>query len=140
MAAPAAVAICLLVPSGLAHASTSWNITINGQAIAKGPAGNDVSCGHNPIHIVVGGNSGTFANLTDGTLQVQRISITDSTGPTYLYDPSQVAYHVGGGDATATNSGKTYKITGHIAPYTNAQQQTLKDAAPVPFEFDATCP
>lgn len=89
---------------------------------------------------MVGGSSGVFADLTDGTLEVQRVSIADSSGATYLLDPKQAAYQVGGGDATATNSGKTYKITGHIAPYTNAQQETLKDAAPVPFEFDATCP
>jgi hypothetical protein len=130
-----------VLPMAVAHADTSWNITVNGQAMNKGgPGGKAVSCGHNPIHIVVGTGSGTFANLTEGTLEVVQISIADATGATYLYDPKQTVYHWGGGDAQATQSGKTYTITGHIAPYMNVQGQTQKDATPVPFEFDATCP
>ena len=137
------IAVATLIATSqmaVAHADTSYNIVVNGQTLAKGPGGNQVTCGHNPIHIVAGGGQGNFANLTEGSLQVQQISITDGTGASYLYDPKQAPYHVGGGDAQATQSGNTYKITGHIAPYQTAQGQTQKDATPVPFEFDATCP
>jgi hypothetical protein len=137
--AAAAIAFAPLTMA-VAHADTSWNIILNGQELSKGAGGNQVTCGHDPIHIVVGGSNGLFANLTEGTLQVQQISLVDNTGASYLYDPKQTVYHWGGGDAQATQSGNAYKITGHIAPYMSVQGQTQKDATPVPFEFDATCP
>jgi lipoprotein LpqH len=121
----------------------SWNITVNNQAVAQGVGANKVACGKDgddPIHIMVGSGTGTYVDLTKETLEVEAVSISDDTGASYLFDPEQQAYHWGGGDAQATRSGKTYKITGHIAPYMNVQGQIQKDATPVPFEFVATCP
>jgi hypothetical protein len=141
MLAVAAVAIAFApLPMAVAHADASWSAIVNGQQFAHGEEAKQVSCGHDPIHIVVGYGSGVFANLTEGTLEVQQISIGPRGGASYLYDPKQTVYGYGGGDAQATQSGQAYKITGHIAPYQSAQGQTLKNAAPVPFEFDATCP
>jgi hypothetical protein len=141
MLAVAAVAIAFSpLPMAVAHADPSWSVIVDGQQLAHGDEATRVTCGHDPIHIVVGYGSGVFANLTEGTLEVQQISVAARSGATYLYDPKQTVYGWGGGDAQATQSGKTYKITGHIAPYTSAQGQTLKNATPVPLEFDATCP
>jgi hypothetical protein len=124
----------------VAHADASWSAIVNGQEFAHGAEAKEVSCGHDPIHIVVGFGEGISANLTEGTLEVQSVSIAPSRGASYLYDPKQTVRGSGGGDAQATQSGKAYKITGHIAPYLDAQQQILHNATPVPFEFDATCP
>jgi Mycobacterium 19 kDa lipoprotein antigen len=129
------------LPMAAAHAGGSWSAIVNGQELAHGDEAKQVSCGHDPIHIVVGYGSGIFANLAEGTLEVRQISIGPrGGGTTYLYDPKQTVYGSGGGDAQATQSGKTYKITGHIAPYLSAQGQILKNATPVPLEFDVTCP
>jgi len=127
---------------------TSWNITLNGKALAQNVNYRDVTCGRGTpisgpsrgkttVEITAGPAN---AEVSEGPLQVQWVNITDDTRATYRYDPSQASYHVGGGDAQVTQSGNTYKITGHIAPYENAQGQTQKDATPVPFELDATCP
>jgi Protein of unknown function (DUF2510)/Mycobacterium 19 kDa lipoprotein antigen len=122
--------------------AAQWNIIVNGQDIRAYHPELGAGCsGQNPIHIAVSGGS-SFAELTEGTLQVLRVYINDEakTGNSYMYDPKQQASHVGGGDAQATQSGKTYKITGHIAPYhTPNETETQHDATPVPFEFDATC-
>ena len=146
-ATPGASATAASGTTSAALGGTSWNITLNGQAMAKG--GNKVTCGRGTpisgpsrglktIHIEAGNGE---ADLTEGDpLKVDRILIKDDTGASYLYDPLQVQQHVGGGDAQVSKSGNTYEITGRIAPYRSAQGQTLKDAPPVPFEFEATCP
>ena len=132
-----------------APSGKSWNITLDGRPIAQGEGVYTATCAHqtaisrdpsNPsgesIHIVAG--PGT-TDLIAGSLEVQKVSITDDSGDSYLYDPKQVSFHVGGGDAQAAQSGMTYTIIGHIAPYQTVQGQTLKDATPVPFEFEVTC-
>lgn len=131
-----------------APGGTSWNITLNGEALPQGDGSSKVTCGRGTpisgpsrgkqtINIKAGPGR---ADLVEGPLQVASVRISDGTGAYYLYDPSQAARHVGGGDAQVTEEGESYKITGHIALELNGEGKTQKDATPVPFEFEATCP
>jgi hypothetical protein len=132
-----------LLTAPLAYADSSWNTTINGQQLPHmpeppGSSSGQVTCGHDPIHIVGGGG---YVNLAEGTLQVLQISLTDTAGISYLYDPKQNQQQHIGGDVQVNQSGKTYKVTGHISPYMNlATGQRYLDATPVPFDYQATCP
>jgi hypothetical protein len=124
---------------------------VNGQQISKGPA-DDVSCGLGTppsgvpgtpagtglYEISAGGAKANIANTTPP--RAIQVTITDPNNNLYMFDPGQTGRHVGGGDAQVTKDGNTFKITGHIAPYQNAQGQTQEDATPVPFDVNATCP
>jgi hypothetical protein len=143
-----AVTLGIAVSSmAVARADTSWNITLNGQALAKGPYGNQVGCGPEGDHfrILVGGGTGDYAKIYNTTPpQVKQVSIVDATGETYSYlsptEPVPIT-NVLGGDAQVASSGNTYRITGHISPYLlPGMGGRVSNPTPVPFEFDATCP
>jgi len=127
-----------------------YKIIINGQDITVGTAdegGGDIGCLHtgtdnNQIDIRVEAArdmQDAYVTNTDPP-QVVRVALADAnTGMEYLFDPTQNQSQHIGGDAKVTKSGNTYKVTGHISPYLNGMSHVY-DAAPVPFEYDATCP
>jgi hypothetical protein len=73
--------------------------------------------------------------------KVDMVGIRPDTGGQYIFDVRGVqgTTHPAG-DAQVTNSGKTYKITGHISPASGEVGSWTTLGPPVPFEFDATCP
>jgi hypothetical protein len=137
MASAAAAVGIFAAPS--AHADASWQIVLNGQDITP-PAsvvGNlecDKDGGNVTIHF---SNSVSYIVVIDNKGQVTKVDI--SYGKDYLFDPGQrVIEGVSlGGDAQASRSANTYRITGHVVPFDDA---TKRPAGPaVPFSYDATC-
>jgi Mycobacterium 19 kDa lipoprotein antigen len=136
IAAAAAASSMLAAP--IAHAEASWQIVLNGQDITP-PAsvvGNlqcDKDGGNVTIHF---SNSVSYIVVLDNRGQVTKVDI--SYGKDYLFNPGQGPNESTplGGDAQASRSANTYRITGHVVPYDN----TNRPVGPaVPFSYDATC-
>jgi hypothetical protein len=137
IAAAAAAASIVAAPS--AHAEASWQIVLGGQDITP-PAsvvGNlecDKDGGNVTIHF---SNSVSYIVVIDNRGQVTKVDI--SYGKDYLFDSGQRLNESSplGGDAQASRSANTYRITGHVVPFDDA---TKRPAGPaVPFSYDATC-
>ncbi|MGB9303063.1 MAG: lipoprotein LpqH [Mycobacterium sp.] len=134
-----AVAALGIVAAPSAHADASWQIVLNGQDITP-PAsvvGNlqcDKDGGNVTIHF---SNSVSYIVAIDNRGQVTKVDI--SYGKDYLFDPGQRLNESTplGGDAQASRSANTYRITGHVVPYDDATKRPVGPA--VPFSYDATC-
>ena len=133
-------------PTGSPNAGAAqYKIILNGQTLAN--AGNRVSCAVNEIglfEISVGVRTSlgtSFVDLSQDTPpKVSDVNIITDTSDQYIWERADVSGRQRG-DAQVTKSGKTYNISGHIAPWYNFNQHKSYDNAPlVPFEFDATCP
>lgn len=81
----------------------------------------------------VGGPSDDGRAVVTPDNQVVSVSFTQTEKDTYDKYP----LWSWDGDATVTQSGNTYKITGNIRPTWPMVERT---DPPEPFEFDATCP
>lgn len=82
-------------------------------------------------------NSISYIAVVEKSGLVTKVDI--SYGPDYLYDPQQQlneAYPLGG-DAHASRSANTYRITGHVVPYD--ENTKGPGGLPVPFLYEATC-
>jgi Mycobacterium 19 kDa lipoprotein antigen len=143
IAAAAAASSIVAAPS--AHADASWQIVLNGQDITP-PAsvvGNlqcDKDGGNITIHF---SNSVSYIAVIDNRGQVTKVDI--SYGKDYLFQAGQAGQGVNettpntplGGDAQASRSANTYRITGHVVPFDDATKRAAGPA--VPFSYDATC-
>jgi pyruvate/2-oxoglutarate dehydrogenase complex dihydrolipoamide acyltransferase (E2) component len=129
-------------------------ITVDGQDIIS------QGCGNTFCQRIPGGPPGTDINAVgkpnsgkapQGEAKVstdnQAVSVTIKQDPSsqnaWLYHSAADTLHQGpadAGNATVDNSGKEYKITGNITPGALSGHSFTPSGAPVPFEFDATCP
>jgi len=133
-----------------------YKIVLNGQDITPSPdgpygvgsltcqnynGGTTISFDYSPQPIVQQNHSGTKVQI-DSTGQVTNVYLRDDKYHKYYqFDPQQYPTTLinPGGDAKATKSGNTFKITGHILHFDSFDFPPY--SLPLePFEFDATCP
>ena len=141
------------VPTGSPNAGPAqYKAIVNGQDITA--AGGTVLCEPSEdiygsaTRIMTGGsnpNPPTYfdVRVNDSSLKVSGITLgtNGANGKVWSYNIGGAGGTYGSpGNATATRSGKTYKITGNIPSglVGGGPGSTLGDL--VPFEFDATCP
>ena len=89
------------------------------------------------LQAMPGGNLQQIYASLDGTGKVVKVTIKPDPTTEYSY-PRRVVSGADTGDAQSTNDGKTYKITGNIAPTGTLNGGTAYPAT-VPFEINATC-
>lgn len=143
------VAGAALVAAGISGCSSNKSTTSGGSSTGTGGAGGgptviidgksqnitgSVACTTiaGTVDIAIGGaTTGIGAVLTDGNPpQVKSVGLGNVNGVTLVYAPG------GGGNASATKNGSSYKITGTATgiDMANPMQPVNK-----PFEIDVTC-
>jgi len=135
----AAIPIAAIALAPATHADVPYKVILNGQEVTH-PNGVTVVCTAAAPYTDIRIQAVGAAQITPAN-QVISVTLFDNRGSLWQFNSG--AYTGGtssAGNAAATKSGNSYKITGNIAA-SGAGASVAPAGSPVtPFEFDVTCP